>query len=178
MPASLLAEVSVNVNVGVPAPRVVVQGPPAVLFQAPPLFLAPPQLGFYVGVDMPYDLMFASNFYYLHYGNAWYRSSYYNGPWVVVQRNYLPPIILRNRLEVIRSHRDREYRVYYRDRDRYQSYYRSRQYRPELREVRQEVRRDDHRRNEVREERRYEREDRRDDRHDDHGRGHDRRRGD
>jgi len=60
-PASAMAEVNVNVNVGVPLPGVVVTGPPAVLFQAPPLFLAPRQLGFYVGVDVPYDIVFASN---------------------------------------------------------------------------------------------------------------------
>ena len=118
-PASVMAEVNVNLNVGVPVPGVVVGTPPAVLFQAPPLFLAPRKLGFYVGVDIPYDIVFSGNNYYLYYGNGWYRSNHYNGPWVVVAPDRLPPGIRKHRVESIRTYRDNEYRVYSRERERY-----------------------------------------------------------
>jgi hypothetical protein len=125
--SSAQAEVRVNVNVGVPAPQVVVSAPPAVLFDVAPHFIAPPSLGFYVGVDTPYDIIFSSDFYYLYYGNSWHRSRHHNGPWVDVPYRQLPPGIRKHRIEQIRSYRDREYRVYRNDRD----HYRGRQFRPD-----------------------------------------------
>jgi hypothetical protein len=147
--SSAQAEVSVNVNVGVPAPRVVVSAPPAVIFDVAPHFIAPPSLGFYVGVDTPYDIIFSSDFYYLYYGNSWHRSRHHNGPWVDVPYRQLPPGIRRHRIEQIRSYRDREYRVYRNDRD----HYRGRQFRP-----------DHERKEELKDERRHDREEIKDDR--------------
>ena len=129
------AEVSVNVNVGVPtprvfvspSPRVVVSAPPEVHFDVAPQFIAPSRLGFYVGVDTPYDIIFSSDNYYLYYGNSWHRSQHYNGPWYEVPYRQLPPDIRRHRIEQIRSYRDREYRVYHNDRD----HYRGRHFRPD-----------------------------------------------
>lgn len=145
VPISALAGVNVNVNLGlpvpvpvpVPPPRVVLPPPPpAVLFDRPPLFLAPPRLGFYVGVDIPYDIVYADNFYYLNYRNAWYRSGSYNGPWIVVQQERLPVIVRRQGVEYIRVHRDREFLNYRRDQD----HYRGRRFWPgrEVREIRRE----------------------------------------
>jgi len=116
--ASAQAEVSVNVNIGVPSPRVIVS-PPSVRFDVAPHFIAPPRLGFYVGVDTPYDIIFSSDYYYLYYGNSWHRSGNYNGPWAEVPYRQLPPDIRRHRIEQIRSYRDREYRVYRNNRDQY-----------------------------------------------------------
>ena len=113
------AEVNVDVRIGVPAPRVVVSAPPAVHFDVAPLFVAPSRLGFFVGVDTPYDIIFISDYYYLYYGNSWHSSRYYNGPWVEVPYRQLPPGIRKHRIERIRSYRDREYRVYRKDRDHY-----------------------------------------------------------
>ena len=128
------AEVNVNVSVGVPGPRivvpapqVVVSGPPAVIFEVPPLFISPSRLGFYVGVDTPYDIIYSSDYYYLYYGNSWRRARHHNGPWVEIPYRELPPGIRKHRIEQIRSYRDREYRVYRDDRD----HYRGRQFRPE-----------------------------------------------
>lgn len=121
------AQVSVNVNVGVPPSRVVVSTPPSVRFEAAPLFVAPSRLGFYVGVDTPYDIVFSSDFFYLYYGNSWHRSGHHNGPWVEVPYRELPPGIRKHRIEEIRSYRDREYRVYRNDRD----HYRGRYFRPD-----------------------------------------------
>ncbi len=169
------AEVSVNVNVGVPGPRVVVSGPPAVLFEAPPLFVTPSRLGFYVGVDTPYDIIFSSDYYYLYYGNSWHRSRHHNGPWVVVTHKHLPPGIRKHRIERIREYRDHEYRVYSKDRD----HYRGRHFRPD--HVRREEIRDDrrHDRKEWKEERRHDKQERKEERRDDRqDRREDRRDGD
>lgn len=124
--SSAQAEVNVNVNVGVPAPQVIVS-PPLVHFEVAPLFIASPRLGFYVGVDTPYDIIFSSDYYYLYYGNSWHRSNSHNGPWVDVPYRQLPPDIRNYRIEQIRSYRDQEYRVYRRDRD----HYRGRYFRPD-----------------------------------------------
>jgi hypothetical protein len=152
--SSTQAEVNVNVNLGVPVPRVIVSGPPAVLFTTAPLFVAPSRLGFYVGVDTPYDIIFSSDFYYLYYGNSWHRARHHNGPWIEVPYRELPPGIRKHRIEQIRSSRDREYRVYRTDRD----HYRGRSFRPEHErkmELKDERRHD---RQEIKEERRQDRE--------------------
>jgi hypothetical protein len=152
--SSTQAEVNVNVNLGVPVPRVIVSGPPAVLFTTAPLFVAPSRLGFYVGVDTPYDIIFSSDFYYLYYGNSWHRARHHNGPWIEVPYRELPPGIRKHRIEQIRTYRDREYRVYRNDRD----HYRGRSFRPEHErkmELKDERRHD---RQEIKEERRQDRE--------------------
>jgi hypothetical protein len=152
--SAVQAEVSVNVNIGVPAPRVIVSSPPSVRFETAPLFIAPSRLGFYVGVDTPYDIVFSSDFYYLYYGNSWHRSGHHNGPWTEVPYRELPPAISRHRIEQIRSYRDREYRTYRNDRENY----RGRNFRPG--HERREESRDDQRRtkDEVKDERRRDKE--------------------
>jgi hypothetical protein len=172
------AEFNVNVNLGVPVPappvRVVVSAPPPVLFEEAPQFITPSGLGFYVGVGTPYDIFLISDYYYLYYGNRWHRARHHNGPWVEIPYRQLPPGIRKHRIEQIRSYRDREYRVYLDDRDRY----RGRHFRPEheRRQEMKEERRDDRRRDkeELKDERRQDREDRRDEKrdrdHDRHGR--------
>jgi hypothetical protein len=178
--SSALAETNVNVSIGVPgprvvvppplpAPRVVVSAPPAVLFEVAPEFIAPSRLGFYVGVDTPYDIIFSSDFYYLYYGNSWHRSRHHNGPWVEVPYRQLPPGIRRHRIEQIRSYRDREYRVYRSERD----HYRGRHFRPnhDRREEWKDERRHDKQewkdeRRRDKEERKEEKRDRKHDKHD------------
>ena len=145
-PMSALSEVNVNVNLGlpipVPPPRVFLPPPPAVLFERPPLFLAPPRLGIYVGVDVPYDIVFAEDFYYLNYRNGWYRSGNYNGPWVTVRQERLPLVVRRQGVEYIRVHRDREFRNYRRDQDHYRGkrFWAGREVRENRREERHEDR--------------------------------------
>jgi hypothetical protein len=168
--SSALAEVNVNVNVGVPVPRVMVSSPPAMLFGVPPLFIAPPGLGFYVGSGTPYDIIFSSNFYYLYYGNSWHRSVHHNGPWVEIPYRELPLGIRKHRIEQIRSYRDREYRVYRKDRD----HYRGRHFQPshERKEELKEERRHD--KEEWKYERRHDREERKEEKRDRKQHGHDR----
>lgn len=118
-----------NINIG-NRPRVAavpVAAGPSVVIDEPPLFIVPPQLGFYVGVGVPYDIFMIGNFYYLHSGNGWYRSRDYRGPWGSVGYRGLPPGLRKHRLDRIRYYRDDEYRHYEHDRERY----RGRYYRPD-----------------------------------------------
>ena len=182
------AEVNVNVSVGVPSPRVmvpsppparvIVPAPPTVLFDVAPQFLVPSRLGFYVGVDTPYDIFYNSDYYYLYYGNSWHRARHHNGPWIEIPYRQLPSGFRKHRIEQIRSYRDREYRVYNNERD----HYRGRHFRPDherredirddrrqdKREMKEERKRD---KEEWKDERRQEKEERRQDKHDrKHGR--------
>jgi hypothetical protein len=143
--ATAQAEISVRVDAGVPRHRMV-SSPPTIRFDVAPLFLAPSRLGFYVGVDTPYDIIFSSDYYYLYYGNSWHRSRHHNGPWVELPYYELPPAIRKHRIEQIRSYREREYRTYRNNRDNY----RGRPFQPEH-----------ERRGEIKEERRNDREERR-----------------
>jgi hypothetical protein len=148
------AEVNVNLNVGVPVPRVTVSAP-SVRFDVAPLFVAPSRLGFYVGVDTPYDIIYDSNQYYLYYGNSWHNSRHHNGPWVEMPFRDLPPAIRKHRIEQIRTYRDREYRVYRNDRNNYGG----RQFRPD-RERKEELKQDRRRdKEELKQDRRRDKED-------------------
>lgn len=69
-----------------------------------------PQLGFYVSVGLPYDLLFFNNFYYVYHSGYWYHSRYYRGPWAVVKHNRLPYVIRQHRWHKIRDYCNREYR--------------------------------------------------------------------
>ncbi|CAG0949453.1 hypothetical protein GEOBC_00101 [Geobacteraceae bacterium] len=124
----------VNINVGnqprvvIPSPQpVVVSAPPRVVIEEPPVFITPPRLGFYVGVDIPYDIFYISGRYYLWQDNYWYRAPHYRGPWAVVQYKSLPPGLRKHKLERIRYYRDDEYRVYRSDHD----HYRGKRFKPE-----------------------------------------------
>ena len=174
------SNVGVDLNVHVGAPPVVVAPPPVVVapppppvvereiyiddIEAPPDFVYPDRLGFYVAVGVPYDMFYVGSSYYLFRDNVWYRGPYYGGPWRAVSYRALPPGLRRHRFERIRYYRDEEYRHYRHDRDRY----RGRWFRPERdwREHRHEDRR------EMREDRRRDRDEGRGHGHG-HGRGHD-----
>jgi hypothetical protein len=104
-------------------------GQPNVVFPNPPLFITSPRLGFYVGIEVPYDIVFAYDNFYLYYGNSWYRSPSYKGPWTVAHYDSLPPIIRKQRIESIRQYRDLEFRTYRRN----PGNYRGRQFRPDKR---------------------------------------------
>ncbi len=102
--------VPVPVPVAPPPQPVYVQQP--VVIEEPPEFIAPPQLGFYAAVGVPYDLFYVGSRYYLYRGNAWYAAPNYNGPWVSVRYGTLPPAMRRYPFEKIRYYRDAGYRDY------------------------------------------------------------------
>lgn len=104
-------EVNVNVNVGIPGLRIELSSPPD--------FIMPSSLGFYVAVGTPYDLYRVNNNYYVFHNNAWYRGTYYNGPWKVVNHQQLPRSLRRHNHEEIRAIRDKEYGHYRDNRNSY-----------------------------------------------------------
>lgn len=108
------AGVNVGISVGVPLPP-----PPAIVIEAPPRFIFSPALNFYVSVGVPYDIVRIGPSFYLYNNGYWYRSSYYDGPWIGVEHNRLPPGLRRHRFEEIRRFRDAEYHRYDRDREHY-----------------------------------------------------------
>lgn len=127
------SNLNINVNLGAPSPppppprehpskvihhqSVVVS--PQVVFDSPPLFLTPSRLGFYIGVDIPYDIMLVSGVYYLFQNDQWYRADHYNGPWTVTSYKRLPEPVRRHKMEKIRYYRDHEYDLYRSKRDHY-----------------------------------------------------------
>lgn len=110
------ADLSFSINVG----------GPAVVISQPPDFLYPPELGYGVAVGVPYDMFYSSGIYYLYRGGGWYRTSSYGGGWIKMRHRELPPEFRRYKIANIRQYREREYRVYSRDRANYQGRY----YRP------------------------------------------------
>lgn len=107
------ADVSFSINVG---------GPPIMISQ-PPEFLYPSELGFGVAVGVPYDMFYLSGSYFVFRGGGWYRTSSYGGSWIKVRHRELPPELGRYKIAKIHEFRDREYRVYTRDRAHYQGNY-------------------------------------------------------
>lgn len=117
---------NLNVNVGNSSGHIILN--------EPPVFIAPPALGFYVAVGIPYDMFFINMNYYMYRGGGWYVSSGYNGPWAVVHYRRLPRGLRKHKYTQIIRIRDEEYRNYERDRD----HYKGKQYRPEKHEKRQD----------------------------------------
>ena len=112
------ADIGFSINVG---------GPPIVISQ-PPDFLYPSELGFGVAVGVPYDMFYVAGVYYVYRGGGWYRASYYGDNWIKIRKGGLPPELRRYKITQIHQFRDRDYRVYGRDRD----HYRGQHFRPEV----------------------------------------------
>lgn len=100
---------NVGVNLGVPAP---VYAAPAVVVSSPPEFVAPPELGFFVAVGVPYDIFFYGNGYWLCRNGAWFSARYYNGPWGSVAFAGVPRELRRYPLHSIHRYRDAYYTRY------------------------------------------------------------------
>jgi hypothetical protein len=84
--------------------------PAPVYVQQAPQFVYSPQLGMYVAVGVPYDLVYTGSEYFYYYGGYWYRGPYYDGPWEFATRAYFPPALLRFNIGYIHYYRDYEFR--------------------------------------------------------------------
>jgi hypothetical protein len=86
------------------------RGGPTFIISVRPDFVYLSDSGFYVSYGSPYDMLFYGDLYYLYWGGNWYYSSYFNGPWNLIQEFNLPVIIRKHRWVDIRRFRDDEYR--------------------------------------------------------------------
>ncbi|MCX5748759.1 MAG: hypothetical protein NTZ10_00725 [Candidatus Saganbacteria bacterium] len=96
------AEVNVNINIG----------PPPIVVSEPPQVVMMPQYGIYFVPGISYDVFFYNGYWWSPRGNSWYRARQYNGPWGVVQRNYVPGYLFKvpkNYREVYKKERPINY---------------------------------------------------------------------
>jgi len=130
---SSMAGVNVGINVGgppvvvapPPRPQIVTPAPPPmrggvpnVVFNSQPRFIFSPDLGFYVTIGAPYDMVYMDNSYYFNSGGLWYTGPSYSGPWRVARGSALPRALRRNQNK-IGYYRDREYQMYQKNPGRY-----------------------------------------------------------
>jgi len=85
-----------------------------------PDFLFPEQLGFGVAVGVPYDMMYLAQGYYYWQGGVWYRGPSFRGPWTELGISQLPPELRKQTLARIRELRNREFRAYWKNKEKYQ----------------------------------------------------------
>jgi hypothetical protein len=71
-----------------------------------------PEPAAYVAVGIPYDIYFVTGRYYYLHGNDWFWADGYNGPWVYVSYNSLPPGLRKYRVERLHEFREREAKAY------------------------------------------------------------------
>jgi hypothetical protein len=116
---------NIGINVGtrptavIPAPPPPVYQEPVIVYDEPPLFIEPPELGFHVAVGVSQNIFFVGNSYYRYSNNVWYQAPYYGAPWAVTHYRALPWKLRRYPYEKIRYYRDAGYRKYKHGRDPY-----------------------------------------------------------
>jgi hypothetical protein len=108
-----------TVVVPVPPPPPPVYHEPAVVYEEPPLFIQPPELGFHVAVGISQDIFFVGNSYFRYHNNVWYQAPYYGAPWVVTRYNALPWKLRKYPYKKVRYYRDAGYRNYRQGHDAY-----------------------------------------------------------
>jgi hypothetical protein len=87
--ATQAADVSVGVGVNLPGVSIGINIP------AYPQLVAVPGYPVYYAPSVGYNLFFYDGLYWVFIGDSWYASSWYNGPWDLVQPDYVPLYLLR-----------------------------------------------------------------------------------
>ena len=82
---------------------------PSFYRESPPAFIYVPELGYSVAVETPYDFIYYDNYYYLFDSGYWYSSSFYDGPWIGIIGERLPPLLRGHHIGDIRRFREIEY---------------------------------------------------------------------
>ena len=93
---------------------------PSFVINSAPNFVYLRTQGFSVSVGSPYDIIYYRNSYYLYHNRSWYRSSNYQGPWMIILNKRLPYQIRRHHFDDIRRYRDVEARRSDHENNRYQ----------------------------------------------------------
>jgi hypothetical protein len=86
--ASAGVDVSIGINIPVGPP------PPRVLFAAPPAMMIIPGSPVVVAPHPDVDVFFYSGFWWSFWGDRWYRSQAYNGPWRLMDHRHVPHYVL------------------------------------------------------------------------------------
>jgi hypothetical protein len=94
-----------------------------IMLTQPPEFLFPSELGFGVAVGVPYDMFYIAGAYYFLKGSSWYRASSYRGPWMFLGLSQVPPELRKHKLADIHKARNREFNIFWKNRDHYQGRY-------------------------------------------------------
>ena len=117
------AQVNLDIHIGdapaAPPPPQVVAGPPPVVLEAPPHMVYDEGLGIYIAVGVPFDIFFNNNVYFYHVNGVWYRSPYYRGPWTRAEVRRIPRGLREHRIEEVRGIRERSWREYRGNENRY-----------------------------------------------------------
>ena len=109
--ADARSEVTVQISTG---------SRPSFVINSAPNFVYLRTQGFSVSVGSPYDIIYYRNSYYLYHNRSWYRSSNYQGPWMIILNKRLPYQIRRHHFDDIRRYRDVEARRSDHENNRYQ----------------------------------------------------------
>jgi hypothetical protein len=80
-----LAEVNVNIGIGVPLPQVVIHSPP-------PVVVIPGTYA-YFAPDVGVEIFFYHGYWYRPHHGYWYRARGYNGPWGHVKNSGVPHVL-------------------------------------------------------------------------------------
>ena len=86
-PSRTTAQVNISVGINLPPP------PPLVVPAPPPMFVIP-RTYVYFAPDVDVDIFFYGGYWYRPYRGYWYRSGAYNGKWVYLAPNKVPPVLL------------------------------------------------------------------------------------
>ncbi|MFA6170199.1 MAG: hypothetical protein WCW67_04845 [Candidatus Margulisiibacteriota bacterium] len=79
------SEVNINVNIG--PPPIVVAEPSEVVFIS--------SYGVYFVSGIDFDVYYFNGYWWSPRGTVWYRATAYNGPWVIINRRVVPPVLIR-----------------------------------------------------------------------------------
>lgn len=86
---SALAQVSVGIGISAPGVSIGINLP------AYPQLARVPGYPVYYAPGLSFNFFFYDGLYWVYYGDNWYASTWYNGPWDLVEPLYVPVFILR-----------------------------------------------------------------------------------
>jgi len=86
IPAASDAQVSVDIHIGPPPPYSIPASPPVVVIPGTYVYMIP---------DITAEIFFYGGFWYRPYEGHWFRAHSYNGPWLNLPPERVPPPLLR-----------------------------------------------------------------------------------